>query len=232
MCGRVSVAISKSDFKLYLSKTYGITEISDHIQLPRYNISPGQDLIAVLNDGKKNRCGLISWGMLPLTRNVSKFNSLLINAKAENLLQKKTFKASFETKRCIILIDGFYEWQNSSQYRQPFRVIIPNQSMFGVAGLYTIWHDETGKKYSTTIITTAANEQMSKIHNRMPVILDEEHAKKWLDPSNKDFEFLYYLLKPYASKLSIYPVSSIVNHAKNDTPECIKPVTPIIEPFL
>lgn len=232
MCGRVSVAITVSDLKIYLDKTYGIKEISKDIQLPRYNVSPGQSVIALLSDGTKFRCGLIHWGFVPPFSKDKKIAYQMINAKSETLRVKKAFKGSFETKRCVILADGFYEWQTQQTSKQAYRITMPHKGVFGMAGLYTIWHDEDKKFFSTTIITTSANGDMSKIHDRMPVILSEAEAKIWLDPSHKDLDFLQQLLKPFKDTLNIYPVSSKVNDSSYDEEDVTYEITPIIEPFI
>ena len=149
----------------------------------------------------------------------------MINAKAETVSEKPSFRKPFKEKRCLVLADGFYEWKKPDKKTKiPFRFVLKNREPFAFAGLWDSWKDPNGEELLTfTIITTSANELMSPIHDRMPVILNSNDEAKWLDPEFKDTDKLKFLLQPFPSELmTAYEVSSIVNSAKNDSPKCIE----------
>jgi putative SOS response-associated peptidase YedK len=148
----------------------------------------------------------------------------MINARAETLLQKPSFKHLISRKRCVIPADSFYEWKRAGGKKQPMRIMMKDGRVFSLAGLYDIWtNPATGEKLGTfTMITTSPNELVAEIHSRMPVILDREGEAMWLDRSNTDGEALMELLRPYpAQEMKAYAVSPIVGNVKNDGPECI-----------
>jgi putative SOS response-associated peptidase YedK len=223
MCGRFTISISADELKEYLKESYEIEEVNAEFDLPRYNVAPGQPIISIINDGKKNRVGLFKWGLVPSFSKDEKIGNSLINAKSETLIEKPSFKSSYESKRCVIIANGFYEWRKEEKQKTPMHIKMVDSSIFPIAGLWSTYIKDDGSKLHTaTIITTEANTLVSSIHNRMPVILTEENKKIWLNPHIKDISILQKLLKPYdASLMQSYPVSSLVNSATNDTPECI-----------
>ncbi len=151
----------------------------------------------------------------------------MINAKAETVSEKPSFRKPFKEKRCLVLVDGFYEWKKPDKKNKiPFRCVLKSRDPFAFAGLWDSWKDPNGDELLTfTIIATSANELMSTIHDRMPVILHEKDESKWLDPEFKDTNKLRSLLQPFpSSMMEAYEVSSIVNSPKNETPKCIEPV--------
>jgi putative SOS response-associated peptidase YedK len=223
MCGRFTISISADELKEYLKESYEIEEVNAEFDLPRYNVAPGQPIISIINDGKKNRVGLFKWGLVPSFSKDEKIGNSLINAKSETLIEKPSFKSSYESKRCVIIANGFYEWKKEEKQKTPMHIKMIDSSIFPIAGLWSTYTKTDGSKLHTaTIITTEANTLVSTIHDRMPVILTEENKKIWLNPQIKDTSILQKLLKPYdASLMQSYPVSSLVNSATNDTPECI-----------
>ena len=150
----------------------------------------------------------------------------MINARAETLAEKSSFRTSFQRKRCLIVANGFYEWKKVRSGKRPYRITLKSKELFGFAGLWDTWKSQTGDMInSCTIITTTSNELMVGIHNRMPVILSRDAEQVWLDQSIIDSSFLKNLLVPYAAKLmTAYEVSTFVNSLKNNGPECLKPV--------
>lgn len=226
MCGRFTITVDLEDLRVYLEDHFDITDMKDIYQSPRYNVSPGQDVIAIIHDGQKYRVGKLRWGFVPPFAKDEKIGYQMINAKAETLHEKPSFLPSFQSKRCIILADSFYEWKRNDGYKQPMRILMHDKSLFAMAGLWTTYIKPNGDKLHTTvIITTSPNELMEDIHNRMPVILDESLIKSWLNPKEVNLYQLSNLLKPYkASLMTSYKVSSFVNASSNDTIECIKPV--------
>jgi len=224
MCGRFSLCVEKKEFELYLEDQYGIFGSHDEWVLPRYNIAPGQDVISIINDGKKNRVGVFKWGLVPPFATDEKIGYNMINAKAETLIEKPSFKPSLKTKRCIILANGFYEWKKEGKKKAPMRFVLTNQTIFPLAGLWSTYIRPDGTKLHTcTIITTQANQVVSALHDRMPVILTAEARAVWLNPMITNSDALLPLLAPYSETLmSSYPVSDAVNRAENDAPECVK----------
>lgn len=224
MCGRVSVAVSYDDMIKIIRQEYNIEDTSlDDYNLPRYNVAPGQNLISIISDGNKYRSGKLRWGLVPFWAKDDKNGYKMINAKAETLSKKVSFKSSFKNKRCIILVDGFYEWKKEKNTNIPMRITLKEKSVFSLAGLYSSYTKDDGSKLHTcTIITTTPNDIMNPVHNRMPVILTKASEKIWLNPKEKDLHLLSSLLTPFDSnKMNVYPVSSIVNSYKNDVKECI-----------
>lgn len=220
MCGRITFTLSKDDFIQELKKRYNIDDYDLDYPIPRYNIAPSQNVLSVINDGKKYRIGLLKWGFIPSWAKDDKF--YMINAKAETIDEKPMFKHAFKTQRCIVLADGYYEWKN----KVPYRFILKNQKLFSLAALWNTYTSKDNQKLHTCIIiTTKPNELTKQIHNRMPVILTKDAEKIWLDPKIKDEKILKSLLLPYESdNMDFYQVSSLVNNARKDVLECIKPV--------
>lgn len=226
MCGRFTIAVSLDDLRDYLHETYDIEDISDQITSPRYNVAPGQDIVVVLADRVKYRVGLIKWGFVPPFSADEKMGYSMINAKSETLAERKAFKPSFETKRCVIIADGFFEWAQNERLKQAMRITVKNQKIFSMAGLWTTWTRPNGSKlYTCTIITTAANHQMSKIHDRMPVILDKKAEQAWLNPEIIGLNLLSKLLHTNETlDLNIYPVTNAIGNPQFNTMECISPI--------
>ena len=224
MCGRLSIAVSKKDLKEYLNDFYGIEVLPEEISLPKFNVAPGEDLISLVSDGEKFRVGLLKWGFVPEFK--KKLNKPIINARSETVDKLYSFKKSFYERRCVILADGFFEWERSSTTKTPYRFVLKNKKIFAFAGLWTVSFDELNQKvYTTTIITTKANSLMKDIHDRMPVILNEDQVKIWLDPKLKDQEALKKILVPFDSVyMDFYEVSKVVNNASNKSEETIKPI--------
>ena len=224
MCGRISIALNKDDLIQVLRKQYDIDDYNLDYNLPRYNVGPKSNLISLINDGKRNRVGLLNWGFIPTWAKDNKFYT--INAKAETLHKKPLFKEAYLKRRCIILVDGFYEWKKANNEKIPFRFTVKNEPLFALAGLWNPYLTSDGKKYYTcTIITTSPNELIKPIHNRMPVILTKESETLWLNPKITDYETLSALLTPFkADNMDYYQVSQIVNNVRNDNSKCIQPI--------
>ena len=158
-------------------------------------------------------------------------DKLQINARAETLAGKPTFRDSYKNRRCLVLADGFYEWRENEKKndKTPFRFILKGGEPFAFAGLWDNWRKPDGSTLlSFAIITTEPNELIRPIHNRMPVILHQEHEELWLDPSFNDTKELSSVLTPYPSdQMDFYEVSTVVNSPKNDKPVCIEPKNPL-----
>ncbi len=198
MCGRFS---NNTDSK-QVEQEFDAKVSDEKLFTPRFNIAPSQTIAAVLeSDGVRIIEGL-RWGLIPSWSKDVSFASKLINARAETLAEKASFRDAFKHRRCIIPASGFYEWQKESKgAKQPFYFHLEDKDVFGFAGLYEHWLDrETGEQIETcTIITTEANKVLEPIHDRMPVILKPQDYEQWLDAKEKDTGKLQKLLVPYPS---------------------------------
>lgn len=223
MCGRFTLT-SDMDTVLFRFSAMANPTIN---HLPKYNIAPTQSVLAVVNDGQQNQLKEFKWGLIPFWAKDPKIGSKIINARCETLTEKPSFKHLIKQKRCLIPATGFFEWKTTEQKKQPFLIKLINEEMFSFAGLWDTWQSPTGNLiFSCTIITTVANDAISKIHNRMPVILSHADEEIWLDQAETDSLHLTSLLKPLPSeKITMYQVSTIVNSPRNETPECIEPLS-------
>ncbi len=222
MCGRFSNDVKPSQ----IEKEFKVGKVNPKLFTPRYNIAPSQTIAAVLeSDGKRIVEGL-RWGLIPNWAKDESIGSKIINARAETLAEKPSFRDAFKNKRCIIPASGFYEWQKASKgAKQPFYFYLKDKEVFGFAGLYEEWLDrETGEQIETcTIITTEANKVLEPIHERMPVILQAKDYDHWLDTKEKDTGKLQKLLAPYPSEeMTAYKVSKSVNTPSNNSPKLIE----------
>ncbi|MDP5276377.1 SOS response-associated peptidase [Chengkuizengella axinellae] len=226
MCGRFTITVTIDE----LLSRYLIESVPFRY-IPRYNAAPGQLITSIIANKGKNRIGQLKWGLVPSWAKDEKIGYKLINARAETLQEKASFKKIVHNKRCIIPVDGFYEWKKTNGMKQPMRIQLKDQSVFSLAGLYDTWVNSEGEKlHSCTIITTEPNQLMLHIHDRMPVILNREEENQWLNHEQYQFDSLKPLFKPYPSdQMMAYPVSNVVGNVKNDSPECIEEYT---EPLL
>jgi putative SOS response-associated peptidase YedK len=194
---------------------------------PRYNIAPTQ-LIATVANNNREELDLFRWGLVPSWAKDAAIGNRLINARAETLAEKPSFRAAYRRRRCLILADGFYEWQANplGGAKTPYLVRLESGGPFAFAGLWEIWSAPDGSRLlSCTIITTRPNELVAPIHKRMPVILPPEAYDRWLSAEEEPSERLQPLLGPYpAEEMVAYPVSRVVNNPANDIPECVIPV--------
>jgi putative SOS response-associated peptidase YedK len=221
MCGRF---VRKRSSKL-LASEFGAAHISDELQ-PSFNIAPTHNVAVIVNDDARKLVSM-RWGLIPASATDPKIGSRLINARAETLTERAAFKSAFRMRRCLIIADGFFEWQKTGGSKTPILIDLKSKRSFGFAGLYETWTSPLGERLTTcTIITTEPNELVRDIHNRMPVILPKEVEDLWLDPAVVDHRRLLDILSPYpADEMEAYPVSSLVNSVKNDSPACIDPIS-------
>jgi putative SOS response-associated peptidase YedK len=221
MCGRFTLTADISA----LQENFPWLGIPPGLE-PRYNIAPTQPVAAVPNDGK-NRLDFFTWGLIPSWAKDPSIGSRMINARAETLAEKPSFRSAFRRRRCLILADGFYEWRSDGgKGKMPMYIRLEDGSPFAFAGLWELWNAPDGSQVlSTAIITTEPNPLMAKIHNRMPVILPEKAYPLWLQSGEADPKELSGLLLPYpAEEMVAYPVSKLVNNPANDLPACIEPL--------
>ncbi len=226
MCGRYGISVTKEELKKYLGEHYNIEVLDENIVLPRYNIAPGQNAISLINDGTRFRVGLLKWGFVPSWSKDENVGYKMINARAETLATKPSFKKSLIERRCVIIADGFFEWYRTTSTKTPYYFYLKNHRIFGFAGLWSVFTREDGSKlFTCTIITTKANSLMQDIHDRMPVILTEDSAKLWLDPNIRDVKVLEKVLIDFdPAEMELHKVSSRVNKTTNDDLDIIEKI--------
>ena len=194
------------------------------VSTPRYNVGPGQVAALIRSvEGKTPAMDALEWGLLPFWASTSAHASRSINARSETAAEKPTFRAPFRYRRCLILADGFFEWQRLGRVSQAWRFLLEDESVFGFAGLWDYWHGPDGGLVETfTILTTEANPLVRPLHHRMPVILDPQHWEPWLDSRFHDVTALRQWLVPLASeKMKHYPVGDWVHNLEVDDDRCI-----------
>ena len=221
MCGRYTL---KATSEQILAEFKAARKQGEELR-ERFNIAPAQIIPAVRQSSDSPELADFKWGLIPSWAKDAAIGNRMINARAESLLEKPSFRNAFRSRRCIIPSSGFYEWKREGDKgKQPFYFYLKDKPLFGFAGLWEEWTDkETGEPLeSCTIITTKANEVLEPVHDRMPVILKPEDYDEWLDPKNADTDDLQELLKPFPSKeMSSHAVSRQVNSPTFDSPELI-----------
>ena len=177
MCGRFSLVADQRS----LEQRFSFRGLDQPVE-PQYNVAPTQQVLTVTNDGQSNHGQYIRWGLIPFWAKDASVGNRMINARAETLSLKPSFKNPFRKRRCLVLADGFYEWQKVAGRKRPMRIVLNSGEPFAFAGLWESWNDpQNGVVRSCTIVTTVANELMEPIHNRMPVILSKGDESGWLD---------------------------------------------------
>lgn len=221
MCGRFSLTteIHKLQEQFFLENTEDLD-----FQLS-YNVAPGQQVLAVVKGQHQNRAGFLHWGLVPSWAKDKKIGYKMINARAETLHEKVSFKRLLERRRCLIPADGFFEWKMVEGVKKPVRFVMQDHQPFAFAGLWDRWIHEGEEMVSCTVITTRPNELVKNVHDRMPVILKKEHQQKWIDQVEHDLSYLSSMLTPFdANLMAAYEVSDIVNSPKNNDLRCIIPI--------
>lgn len=220
MCGRFTLTHDLQS----IAKAFNATTSTSLQIVPHYNIAPTQNIVTVIRE-KQNYLDVLRWGLIPSWAKEESIGSRMINARAETLAEKASFKRLLSGKRCLIVADGFYEWtqEPGTKAKTPMYIKLKNDELFAFAGLWDSWKNPAGEQIRTcTIITTEPNELMSHIHNRMPAILAPEAREQWLDPTNRDTSILSTLLGPYPTEEMVArPVSRLVNNPKYDSAELI-----------
>ena len=220
MCGRYSLIAYIGE----LQERFDF-DGSELTHVPRYAIAPTQMALSVTNGGRR-RGSYMRWGLIPSWAKSASVGSRMINARAETLAERSSFRTALQRRRCLVLADGFYEWQRRGSSRRPMRIVMASREPFAFAGLWDAWRDSKGEVVrSCAIITTSANELLSPIHDRMPIVLPRELESLWLDHDIQDYAALAGILTPYITdEMEAYEVSSLVNSPANDGPEMVVPV--------
>lgn len=219
MCGRYSLTKPIKTLKEHFQ---AIAVAMDHDK--RYNIAPSQSVPIVIAREQGREIHVMRWGLIPSWAKDPEIGHRLINARAETVHEKPSFRSSFRKRRCLVPTNGFYEWQVRDKGKVPQYIRLRTGELFAFAGLWSEW--DSGKEIlrTFTIITTGANRELESIHHRMPVILLPEHYDDWMAAKSEEFQSQ---LKPLGEGLlDHYEVSKTVNFPKNDSEECIQPSYP------
>jgi putative SOS response-associated peptidase YedK len=219
MCGRYTLTTPVGKLAEEFEITGPLPEVP-----PRYNVAPTQEVAAVLGEVDERHLEMLRWGLIPSWADDPGIGSRMINARSETAAEKPSFRRAFKERRCLIVADGFYEWQKTNGGKQPYYIHMESGRPFAFAGLWESWGKYGEEIRSCTILTTEANELVDEVHHRMPVILPPEDYELWLDPDFEEKEALTSLLRPYPSGgMEAYPVSRRVNSPSNNAPDCIEP---------
>ena len=222
MCGRINLRASPAE----LQQMFDL--VREPKWSPRYNLGPMQRMLAIRLQPERTRLAEpLQWGLVPGWAKDPKIGSQMVNARGETVATKPSFRNAFKRRRCLIPVSGYYEWQIiNSKTKQPWHIFRADGGVLACAGLWESWQAPDGSHLETcAIITTTPNENLAEIHDRMPVILAEEHWSLWLDPTMAEPPALTELLVPCPSDwLEKTPVSSLVNSVRNESPECLTPI--------
>ncbi|MFD1039961.1 SOS response-associated peptidase [Virgibacillus byunsanensis] len=220
MCGRYTLLADE----LEILNEFDLSHSIDSYQ-PSYNIAPGQNVLAIIHDGNEKRAGYLRWGLVPSWAKDEKIGYKMINARSETAHEKPSFKKLMSRKRCLIVADSFYEWQQTEEKKQPKRIQIPERNVFAFAGLWDKWQQEDKELFTCTILTKEANDFMQEIHHRMPIILPKDRQDEWVTPHKQEPHEVYQFLQSIeAERLKAYNVDRYVNAAKNNDEFCIAPI--------
>ncbi|MEW5739299.1 MAG: SOS response-associated peptidase [Myxococcota bacterium] len=219
MCGRYVLKASPAE----LQKVFHLEHVPEALP-PRFNIAPLQAAPVIL-DAAPGELTVARWGLLPHWAKETKVASRMINARAETLAKKTVFRELLPRHRCLVPCDGFYEWKRSGRAREPHFIHAKSGELLAMAGLWSRWRSPDGLDVITfTIITSAANELVRSLHDRMPVFLDEEGRRRWLSGPAYDLAALEQLLRPWhGAPLTEYAVTPHVNKVAFDDPSCLEP---------
>ncbi|MEI6898387.1 MAG: SOS response-associated peptidase [Bacteroidota bacterium] len=215
MCGRFSFAIEDA----LINERFGVS-VRSAVYKARYNCAPSQEL-AIISSGSPETLSFFKWGLVPLWAKDRTIGNKMINARAETITEKASFRQAFKGRRCIVPADGFFEWKRSS-LKIPYRFSLLDSSLFAMAGIWETWKDHSGNDLHTfAIITTSANALVARIHDRMPVILNRADEQKWIGETSTNE--LISLLRPFDHELmKAHRVSQKVNSPFNDSPDLVE----------
>ena len=223
MCGRYSLTTAPEALRRLFD-----FDVTPNLE-PRYNIAPTQSapVVRPAADGTGRELAMLRWGLIPSWAKDASIGNKMINARAETVAEKPSFRSAFRHRRCLVPADGFYEWRREGEIRQPFRIGMKGGAPFAFAGLWEHWQSPDGSELETAaILTTNANLALKSIHDRMPVILPPEAYEPWLAPG-ADHREVANLLCPFPPELILaHPVSTYVNSPRNTGPQCLEAVPP------
>lgn len=220
MCGRYNLRATPAQIQEF----FNVLRMPEAPIPVRYNIAPTQMLPIIRQADDGRECVLARWGLVPSWAKDTKIGYKLINARAETVAEKPSFRTAFKRRRCLVPATGYYEWKKlDAKNKQPYHIHREDDGLFAFAGLWERWTKEAEPLESFTIITTTANPPLSELHDRIPVILPTDAYPVWLDPE-VDPSALTELLQPPEDGFDAYPVGQVVGNVKNDVPDCIEPL--------
>lgn len=216
MCGRYTLKTPSRQ----IAEAFDLIEIPE--REPRYNIAPTQSVLIVRNENAGRVARMVRWGLIPFWAKDPSIGNLLINARSETVADKPAFRQAFQKRRCLVIADGFYEWEKVGKAKQPWYFQVGDGGPFGFAGLWEHWDKGEGPLETCTILTTSANSLLARVHERMPVIVPPEMYDIWLR-ADSNVQQLQRLLAPYPdSEMTEDRVSNRVNSPKNDDADLIR----------
>jgi putative SOS response-associated peptidase YedK len=222
MCGRFAQQRPASE----LAEIFAAEPLTDDPG-PRFNVAPTDEALVVVQREERRAITAYRWGLIPHWADAAKVGSRMFNARAESLTTSPAFRDAFRRKRCLVPVDGFYEWKRDGARRQPYLIGRADGRPLTLAGLWSGWRDPAADRVvrTFTIVTSGPNDQMADLHDRMPVVVPEAAWSTWLDPRLDDLAELNGLLAPNEGvALRIVAVGPLVNNVRNDGPELIEPV--------
>jgi putative SOS response-associated peptidase YedK len=222
MCGRVTIQTPA----LALAREFALTGIRTALEQPRYNLAPTQLMPVVINDGAR-MLDAYRWGLIPSWAKEASIGNKLINARGETVAEKPSFRSALKRRRCLVLVDGWFEWKQATKPKTPYLFKREDGRPLAFAGLWEEWTaPDTGEVLRTcTLITTGPNRLMAPIHDRMPVILSPEAQELWLRPEPQEASLLQPLLVPNEDEpLEAWEVARVVNSPANDVVACVERV--------
>jgi putative SOS response-associated peptidase YedK len=224
MCGRFSQQRPASE----LAEIFAAEPLADELG-PRFNVAPTDEAFVVVQRDDRRAVTAYRWGLIPHWADSAKIAARTFNARAETVGENASFRDAFRRKRCLVPVDGFYEWHRAEGRRQPYAIARADGRPLVLAGLWAGWHDPVADRVvrTFTIVTTRPNEQLGWLHDRMPVVLADGDWERWLDPALPDLAELRGLFEPTDEvELTVWPVAHLVNNVRNDGPELIERVEP------
>ncbi len=219
MCGRFTLRAPASA----IAEQFGLFDVPTFAA--RFNIAPTQPVPVVRQHDRARELTWLRWGLVPSWAKDVSIGARLINARAETAAEKPAFRSALARRRCLVVADGFYEWQHTGRTKQPYFIRLRDDRSFALAGLWDVWEGpDHASLESSTLLTTEANDLVRPIHDRMPVILRPEAYATWLDPTIEDARQLAPLLVPFPSEpMEAYAVATFVNSPTNEGSQCIAP---------
>jgi putative SOS response-associated peptidase YedK len=220
MCGRYNIITDAQA----LFEAFQVQAELEASPLARYNVAPATDQLVILEEGVQRVARWHHWGLIPHWAKDKAIGYKTINARGESVATKPAFRAAFRQRRCLVPATGFYEWKLQEGGKQPYLIRLRSGELFSFAGLWETWTGPEGELRSFTIITTEPNELMTRIHDRMPVILPRAQYARWLDPALKDPAQIQTMIASYpATQMQAIPIGRQIGNARNQGPELIAP---------
>jgi putative SOS response-associated peptidase YedK len=218
MCGR----FAQKSPRAKITKKFKVEEVPPLAE--RYNVAPAQAVLGIRESSGVREAAFFKWGLVPSWAKDPTIGNKLINARAETITEKPSFRGAFARRRVLVPADGFFEWSRRGDRKRPFYFHMRDGEPFAMAGLWERWEGDSGPLETCAVLTTEANELLASYHDRMPVILRPEDYEAWLSSASGRDE-LISLLRPYTrEEMNVYAVSALVNSPSNDTPRCVEPI--------